>query len=334
MYGQRWQHASSLSYRIATGGRSWNSPCYICLRAAHAALQGTMLSKKGRLARELISASYSLWNQHNAPRLGAALAYYALLSMAPLSILVVAICGFVFGKSEAEQDVLRQTASLIGPGGAATLRTLIENARQPGTGIFATVVALATLLFGASGVFIELRNELNTVWGVPEGYSGGFRGMVWQRIVAFGMIIGLGVLLVLSLIVSAALAFIEKFTTGVVPIPAAITGEILNLFFSLLAISILFALVFKFVPQTPIPWRDVGIGGIVTGILFMIGRSLLALYLSTSAVGSAYGAAGSLVALVVWVYYSAQIFFFGAVFTRVYADRLGSRSIHPKRQPA
>lgn len=293
-----------------------------------------MLSQEGRLARELISATYSRWNKHNAPRLGAALAYYALLSMAPLSILIVAVCGFVFGRSEAEQDVLRQTARLIGPGGAATLRTLIENARQPGTGIFATVVALATLLFGASGVFIELRNELNTVWEVPERSSEGLRGMIWQRLAAFGMVIGAGVLLMLSLFLSAALAFVEKFATGMVPIPAAVTGEILNLLFSLLATSILFALIFKFVPQAPVAWRDVGIGGIATGILFMIGRSLLTFYLGRSAVGSAYGAAGSVVALVVWVYYSAQIFFFGAVFTRVYADRIGSRAPIPSGKAA
>ena len=284
-----------------------------------------MWSQHNSLVRELAASTYSRWSLHHAPRLGAALAYYSLLSMAPLSILIVVICGFVFGRADAERDLVRQTAALVGPGGAATLKTLIDNAKRPEAGIFAATVALVTLLFGASGVFVELRDSLNTIWEVPEQSSHGFRGLIWQRLAAFGMVLALGLLLMLSLGLSATLAFIEKFATGLVPLPAAITGEVLNLLVSLLALSVLFALVFKFVPETPVAWGDVMIGGVATAALFMVGRSLLALYLSTSAVGSPYGAAGSLVALVVWVYYSAQIFFFGAVFTRVYAERLGSR---------
>jgi membrane protein len=292
-----------------------------------------MPSQNSSLIRELLASTYSRWSLHHAPRLGAALAYYSLLSMAPLSILVVAICGFVFGTATAERDLLRQTSVLVGPGGATTLKNLIDNAKQPGAGIFATGVALVTLLFGASGMFVELRESLNAIWEVPEQRSAGFRGLVWQRLAAFGMVLGAGLLLVLSLAASAAFAVIEKFATGLVPLPAVITGEVLNLLISLLAMSVLFALVFKFVPETPVAWGDVAIGGIATAVLFMLGRSLLALYLSTSAVGSLYGAAGSLVALVVWVYYSAQIVFFGAVFTRVYAERLGSRiRIHSSGQ--
>jgi membrane protein len=286
----------------------------------------TVWSQNSSLAGEFLASTYSRWSLHQAPRLGAALAYYSLLSMAPLTILIVAICGFVFGAAGAERDLLHQTSILVGPGGAATLKVLIDNAKQPGAGIFATAIALVTLLFGASGVFVELRAALNTIWEVPEQTSLGFRGLIWRRLTAFGMVLGLGFLLLLSLAASAAFAVIEKFATNLIPLPTAIIGEVLNLAVSLLAMSVLFALVFKFVPETRVAWEDVAIGGIATAVLFMIGRSLLALYLSTSAVGSAYGAAGSLVALVVWVYYSAQIFFFGAVFTRVYAERFGSRN--------
>lgn len=285
-----------------------------------------MFSQGSKVSRELLALTYRRWSRLNAPRLGASLAYYSLLSMAPLSILVVAICGFVFGKAESEHYVLSQASSLAGPSAAATVQTLIDNARRPGTGIFATAIALLTLFFGASGVFIELRDALNRIWDVPEHQDKGIRGIVWQRVVAFGMVLGMGFLLLASLAVSALLAVLEKFARNVLPVPTAIAGEVLNLLLSLLAMSILFGLIFKFVPETPVAWRDVSVGGVATAVLFLVGRSLLELYLSTSAVGSTYGAAGSVVVVVVWVYYSAQIFFFGAVFTRVYAERYGSRS--------
>ncbi len=284
-----------------------------------------MWSQHSRVAKELVLATYSRWSNLNASRLGASLAYFALLSMAPLSILLVAICGLVFGKSESEQYVLRQAAAFAGTNGAAAVETLINSTKHRGTGIFATVVALITLFFGASGVFVELRDSLNTIWEVPEKRSAGIRNVVWQRLAAFAMVLGLGSVLLVSLSLSAVLAFIENFATNVMPLPAAVTGEVLNLVISLFAMSLLFALVFRFVPEAPITAKDVVIGGVATAVLFMLGRSLLAIYLSTSAVVSAYGAAGSIVALVIWVYYSAQIFFFGAVFTRIYAERFGSR---------
>ncbi len=294
-----------------------------------------MLSQDSKVTKQLLVSTYTRWSRLNAPRLGASLAYYALLSMAPLSILIVAICGLAFGKAESEQYVVDQASNLSGASGAAAVKTLIENARQSGTGIFATTIALITLFFGASGVFVELRNMLSTAWDVPEENNAGIRELIWQRVIAFGMILGLGFLLLASLAFSAVFAFLEKFAKDLIPLPAAVTGEIVNVVVSLVGMSALFALIFKFVPGVPIAWRDVGIGGIVTAVLFVAGRFLLELYLSTSAVASAYGAAGSLVALVVWVYYSAQIFFFGAVFTRVYAELLGSkRATNPEISPS
>jgi len=273
--------------------------------------------------KDLIGETATRWNDHNAPRLGAALAYYTLLSVAPLLVLIVAICGLIFNRNTAEQKLLQQAAVMTGRGGGDMLKSLLNNAHRPAAGIIATVIATLTLLFGASGVFVELRDSLDTIWDVPAPKSAGWWELVWQRIFAIGMIVGLGVLLTLSLAVSAAFAVVQKFFTGFIPLHAAIIGEVVNLLISIVAVSVLFAVLFKFVPAARIEWRYVVIGAVVTGVLFTIGKSLLSVYLTTAGVGSTYGAAGSLVAFVVWVYYSAQIFLFGAIFTRAYADRFG-----------
>ncbi|MDQ2773981.1 MAG: YihY/virulence factor BrkB family protein [Acidobacteriota bacterium] len=257
--------------------------------------------------------------------MGAALAYYTLLSIAPLMIVVVAICGLVF-KNSAETDVLRQTADVMGPAAAKTLKGILDNSHHAGSGVFATVVALVTLLFGASGVFMELRSALNRIWEVPPRVSARWRGAVSQRLMSFAMVLALGILLLVSLLLSAAFAMVQKFATGYLPPLAAITGEILNFVVSTVALGVLFSLIFRLVPERRLPWHVVTTGGAVTAVLFSIGKSLLAIYLTTAAVGSTYGAAGSLVAFIVWVYYSAQIFFFGAVFTKVYADSRAIRA--------
>ena len=273
----------------------------------------------------MFASAFARWNYHDAPRLGAALAYYTLLSAAPLTIIVVMICSFVFGHTTAEQHVLAQARSFMGANGADTLRMLINNMRHESTGVWATFIALVTLFSGASGVFTELQSSLNTIWDAAPPASSKWRTIIWHRLIAFGMVLAIGVLLLASLLVSAALAVIEKFFSGMVPISPTIL-EILNLAFSGITTAILFALIFKYVPDTPISWHDVSIGAVVTAILFTLGKFLLAWYLRTAAVGSAYGAAGSLVALVVWVYYSAQIFFYGAVFTREYASTFGTQA--------
>ncbi len=291
-----------------------------------------------KVAFDLVKRTATQWSSHNAPRLGAALAYYTLLSIAPLLILIVAICGLVFDKNTAEHQLLGQVQAMVGPSAAHSLQSVLNNTHRMGSGIFASIAALTTLLFGASGVFVELRDSLNTIWDAPETASSTWRNLIWQRIVSFGMVLALGFLLLVSLVLSTAFAVVTKFFEGYLPMKAAIWGESANLIVPLIAISILFALIFKFVPNVPIDWRDVVIGAIVTAVLFEIGKALLALYLATAGVGSTYGAAGSLVAFVVWVYYSAQIFFFGAVFTREYAKSLGSyaksrgRTTTPKGQ--
>jgi membrane protein len=203
---------------------------------------------------------------------------------------------------------------------------LLDSAHHVGSGIIATAAALIALLFGASGVFVELRNSLNTIWDARPRRSSAWRNLVWERLVAFTMVLAIAFLLLISLGMSAALTIAGKFFREMVPLHTAIMGEALEFAGSFLMFWALFVLIFKFVPEAAIAWRDVGIGAAATALMFTVGKSLLALYIGTAGVGSTYGAAGSLVALVVWVYYSAQIFFFGAVFTRVYADRFGSRS--------
>jgi membrane protein len=207
---------------------------------------------------------------------------------------------------------------------------LLKNAQQR-NGIVATVIAFLTLLFGASGVFVELRDSLNTIWEAPPPQSSGWRSMVSQRLISFAMVLALCVLLLISLLFSAAVAVVERFFSGVVPLHISVLSETGNALFTVLAFSVLFALIFKFVPNVPIRWEEVAVGSVVTALLFTGGKALLALYFTTAAVGSTYGAAGSLVALVAWVYYSAQIFFLGAVFTRIYADHFGSTSAKIER---
>jgi membrane protein len=274
----------------------------------------------------LVKSAASNWSDHNASRLGAALAYYMLLSIAPLVIVVVAVCGIVFNRAVAERELLVQIGDLIGDTGANTVRMLLDNARHTRSGVIATIVGVAALLFGASGVFVELRGSLNTIWDAPPRRSSIWRNLIWQRFVAFAMILALALLLLTSLLAGAAFTIAGKFFHELIPLHTVIMGQMLESIISFAAIWVLFALIFKFVPEVPVAWRDVGIGAGLTALLFTIGKSLLAFYIGTAGVGSTYGAAGSLVALVVWVDYSAQIFFFGAEFTRAYADSFGSRS--------
>lgn len=278
---------------------------------------------KAREGLSLLSLTFSRWSQHEAPRLGAAIAYYTLLSVAPLLIIAIAICGVVFGQTNAEQQILDQARTLLGGNGADTLQMLIKNTRHQSSGILATTIAIIALLFGASGVFMELRDSLNTIWDTVPQTSSTWWSMIWQRVISFGMVLGIGVLLLILLVCSAVLRVIEKFFSGVIPVNPALL-EAANVVVSVGAIAVLFALVFKYVPNARIIWKDVAIGAVVTAILFTIGKFFLAWYLGSAGVGSAYGAAGSLVALVVWVYYSAQIFLFGAEFTKVYASKYGS----------
>jgi membrane protein len=266
----------------------------------------------------LLRRSFADWNDDNAPRLGAALAFYTILSISPLVILVVALVSLVFDRSSAQAHLLSQVQALIGPEGRNAVQSMLATRQKEWSGIFATVIGSLTLIFGASGVFGELRSALNAIWEAEPKTNSGVWGMVRERFFSFGMVISVGFVLIVSLLASTGLAAMTKFFGGLIPLPSFVLG-IFNFLGSFIGIALLFALILKYVPETKVEWSDVRVGATATALLFTVGKWLLGLYLGKASPGSAYGAAGSLVVMVVWVYYSAQIFFFGAEFTHVYA---------------
>jgi membrane protein len=273
----------------------------------------------------VLRETYTKWSEHHAPRLGASVAFYSILSFAPLLVLITAVIALVFGHASAQGALVNQARELIGARGAETVQTLLKNAQKPSSGLFASVVAFVTLLFGASGVFTELQDALNVIWDVKGQTASGVVGMIKQRLFSFGMVLSVGFLLLVSLVLSAALAYLGRAFGQLLPMPPFVLQAI-NFVVSFAVVAALFALMFKYVPAAKISWRDVLVGAVGTALLFTIGKLLLGLYLGKASVGSTYGAAGSFVALVVWIYYSAQIFFFGAEFTHVRAEAHGTKS--------
>ncbi len=280
----------------------------------------------------LLRQTFSKWSDSEAPRLSAALSFYTILSLAPLMVLVIAVVALAFGKSSAQGQILNQIQSMIGEDGTAAVKIMIENAEKPASGVFASVLGILTLLFGASGVFGELRSALNTIWEVKPQGSQGLTGLVKQRFFSFGMVLAIGFLLLVSLVLSAGLAAAGKFFGQLLPVPAFILSAI-NIVVSLVAIAVLFTLIFRCVPQTRVAWKTCWIGAMATAILFTLGKLLIGLYLSKAAVGSAYGAAGSVIVVIVWVYYSSMIFFFGAELTHVLACNLGYTARPERKTP-
>ena len=262
----------------------------------------------------LLRKTFASWSEHEAQRLGAALAFYAVLSLAPLVILVIAIVAMIFGHSGAQDQIIAQVQGLIGQAGATAVKGMIESARKPAAGAVASTIGVITLLFGASGVFGELRSALNKMWDVKPPTGAGIWGTIRERFFSFGMVLAVGFLLLVSLLLSAGLAAAGKYLGGMLPVPEFVLSAI-NFVVSFAAIALLFALIFKYVPETEIAWRDVWLGAATTAFFFTIGKYVIGLYLGKAAVGSAYGAAGSLVVVIVWVYYSSIIFLFGAEFT-------------------
>jgi membrane protein len=274
----------------------------------------------------LLKEAASDWSHDRAPRLGAALAYYTVFSLVPFLVVTIAVIGLVFGQEAAQSAILNHIASLVGEQSAAAIKDMIQRADQPSSGLVATGLAIATLLLGASGVFGQLQDALNTVWGVEAKEGRGVWGFIKDRFLSFVAVLGTGFLLLVSLVLSSALAALGKWFSGLLPLPEAVL-ELLNFAVSFLIITGLFALIFKVLPDAKVAWRDVWVGAGLTAALFTIGKFALGLYLGKSNVASGYGAAGSLVLVLLWVYYSAQILLYGAEFTQVYANRLGERIV-------
>jgi membrane protein len=277
-------------------------------------------------AWRLLKETFAEWNEDKASQMAAALAYYTVFSLAPLLIIVIAIAGFFFGEEAARGEIVGQIKGLVGTDGATVIQTALENAHTPGSnsGIIASLISIAILIFGASGVFVQLQDSLNEIWDVDPNAEKGMGKAVKKRAMSFAVVLSIGFLLLVSLVLSAALSAINNFASGLLP-GFDFFWQLLNFLLPFVVTTVLFALMYKYLPDIDITWRDVWVGATLTSVLFSVGRYLIGLYLGSSTFGSTYGAAGSLVILLAWIYYSVQILFFGAEFTQVYARRYGSQ---------
>lgn len=276
---------------------------------------------------ELLKETFEEWKEDKVSRLAAALSYYTIFSLPGLLLIVVAVAGFFLGQESVRQDLMGQVASVLGEDGAEAIGTMLSNAGwDEDAGIVAVVIGVVTVILAATGAFTQLQEALNTVWEVAPAPGAGIVHTLRKRILSFSLILGIAFLLLVSLVVSAALAGLGNFLESLFP-GAAWLIQILNVVISFAVITLLFAMMYKYMPDAEIAWKDVLVGAALTTLLFTVGKFVLGLYLGRSGATSAYGAAGSLVLILLWVYYSAQIFLFGAEFTQVYARKYGSRVV-------
>jgi membrane protein len=279
---------------------------------------GSWTCPSARAFCDLLREAGSKWVEHRAPRLGAAIAYYTVFSIAPLLLIAIAVAGMFFGRAAAQGQIAGEIQNLVGRQGAEAIEGMIASARQP-TGHLATGIAFLLLFFGAMGLFGELQDAINTLWEVPPKPGPGWLAMLKDRLLSFTLVIGTIFLLLVSLIFSAGLAAMEShfgFSTRV--------GQAVDFSVSFVVITVLFAMIYRFLPDARVAWKDVFLGAAITSLLFALGKTLIGLYLGHGRIATAYGAAGSLVALMIWAYYSAQIFLFGVTFTQAFAKRYGS----------
>lgn len=273
--------------------------------------------------KKIILESLKAWIDHRAASKGAALAFYTLFSMTPILMLAIAVAGFFFGMQAAQGEIIGQIQGLVGPNGAQAIQALLAAARDPVSGLMATIGAVVLLAIGASSVFAELKGSLDEIWGIVRPGHSAFLTLLRTRVLSFSLVLVLAFLLLISLVFSAAIAMLERYV-GTMWSGSLAVLSIVSSIISFGIIAILFAVIYKMLPDAPLSWRDVWIGAVFTALLFSLGKYVIGLYLGNSAVASSFGAAGAMVALLLWVYYSAQIFFFGAEFTRQYALRYGS----------
>ena len=281
----------------------------------------------------LVKKSASAWVDDYAPSMGAALSYYTVFSLAPMLLIVIAVAGLVFGQDAARGALFEQLSGIMGADGAKAVEGILASASKPSEGILATVIGVVVLLLGATTVFGELQDALDRIWHAPaKAPGGGIWGLLRTRFLSFGMILGIAFLLMVSLVASTAVSALGKWWSPVFG-GWEVLAQVVTFLFGLVVTTIGFALIYKFMPRVTVQWHDVWIGAAVTAVLFSLGRFLIGLYIGKSGVASGFGAAGSLVIVFVWVYYSAQIFLLGAEFTWVYATTIGSKKDEPKESP-
>ncbi len=279
-----------------------------------------------RNAARLFKSAATEWSNDKAPRLGASLSYYTIFSLAPVLLLVIAVAGMVLGNQAAQGKIVDQLSGLLGMDAAKAIQTMLEKSSHHKGGILATAIGFVTLIVGATGVMIELQDALNTVWKVVAKPGRGIRGIVRDRLLSFGIVLGFGFLLLVSLVLSAAVAVVDSWIGSFMP-ARVILGYVLSYGLSLGLVALVLAAIFKVLPDVKIAWRDVWVGALVTSVLFHLGKFGISLYIGKASVASTFGAAGSLAVLLVWIYYSSQIVLFGAEFTRVYANEYGTRVV-------
>jgi membrane protein len=272
---------------------------------------------------KVLFESVRAWINHRAASKGAALAFYTLFSLTPILVLAIAVAGYFFGEEAAQGQIINQIQGLVGRNGANAIQALLAAARDPAAGLMATVIAGVLLLVGATSVFAELKGSLDEVWGIEQTEHSPITAVLRTRLLSFGLVLVLALLLLISLVVSAALSLLEHYMVGIWS-DSVVVLKALSTLISFSVITCLFAVIYKMLPDAPLSWRDVWVGAAFTAGLFALGKYLIGIYLGNSAVASSFGAAGSVIALLLWVYYSAQIFFLGAEFTRQYALWFGS----------
>lgn len=282
---------------------------------------------------ELIKQTYKEWSNDKASRLAAALSYYTAVAIAPLLVLLVTAIGWFYGRDSAQVQLVGQLRGMVGPQGAEVAEAVIQSADHPTVAGIAGILSFLTLLWGASNVFVELQDSLNTIWGVELKPRTGIKATIRERFLSFGMILVIGFLLLVSLILGAVISALGNVFSGLLP-GMEFLWQVVNFVVSFGVTTLLFALIYKVLPDAKFAWRDVWMGAAVTALLFTVGKWLLGLYLGNTSMSSTYGAAGSLVIFLVWIYYSAQIFFMGAEFTQVYSRCLGDGVVpDEKAQP-
>jgi membrane protein len=276
----------------------------------------------------LLSPSLTDWLAHRAASKGAAVAFYTLFSMTPILVLAIAVAGYFFGAEAAQGEIIAQMQALVGPNGAQAINAVLAAARNPESGVTASAIATLLLLLGTTSVFVELKDSLDEMWGIDKPQASALSVVLKTRVLCFGLVLVLAFLLLVSLVISAALALLQQYVFGGLWSLAALVLSPLVSLISFGVIASLFAVIYKMLPEAPLAWQDAWFGALFTALLFSLGKYGIGVYLGNSGVTSSFGAAGSMIALLLWVYYSAQIFFFGAEFTRQFALRFGSLRPH------